>query len=368
MRNSKLIGTLSLVSAALLTAFAASALRAAPANSISAANTIGGCLMFPPNSVFNTKINALPTDVRSADYVNAIGANTQLHPDFGTVYDGGPIGIPYTVVPTSQPLVPVSFDEPDESEPGPYPIPPDAPIEYGSDHHVLVVQSGNCKLYEIGSAEKQANGSWTAFSGAVWDLNSNALRPETWTSADAAGLPMLPLLVRYDEVQSGQINHVVRFSASITQRAYVWPGRHYASSNTQLNRPPMGQRFRLKASVNVEAMQISTEAKVIFRALQQYGMMLSDNGSDWYITGAPDPRWNDDELVTAFRLLRGSDFEAVDESSLLVNKDSGEAKQAVSGPTATATLSPTPRFTPTPTLSPTPFVPSSWVYLPLARK
>jgi hypothetical protein len=338
---------------------AATTLYAAPVKQ--AASDIGGCAMFPANSIFNASIRALPTDVRSADYVASIGSNTALHPDFGTVYDGGPIGIPYTTAPTAQPFVQVEFQVPEESDPDPYPIPPNAPIEYGTDHHVLVVHSGACKLYEIGSAEKKANGSWTAFSGAAWDLNSNALRPETWTSADAAGLPMLPLLVRYDEVQSGRITHALRFAAVITQRAYVWPGRHYASSNTQLNRPPMAQRFRLKASVNVEAMNVSAEAKVIFRALQEYGMFLADNGSNWYIHGVPDSRWNDDELVTAFRQLRGRDFEAVNSSSLMVNRDSGEAKQT-DGPTTT------PSVTPTPTHTLTPITPTHWVYLPVARK
>ena len=351
----------------LLMAFTATTLQAAPTP-----GSIGGCALFPANSVFNTKIVALPTDVRSADYVNSIGANTPLHPDFGTVYNGGPIGIPFIAVPTAQPLVLVVFDEPDESDPGPYPIPPDAPIEFGSDRHVLVVHSGPCKLYEMGVSMKQDNGSnvsWTAFSGAVWDLNSNALRPDTWTSADAAGLPMLPLLVRYDDVQTGQINHAVRFTAGITRRAYVWPGRHYASSNTQANRPPLGQRFRLKALVNVEAMSISAEAKVIFRALQEYGMFLADNGSNWYISGAPDSRWNDEELVSAFDQLKGSDFEAVDESSLMVNKDSGEARQmGQPGATATPTATVTPSISPTPTLTPTPFAPTHWVYLPLARR
>ena len=348
----------------LLIGFVANALHA---SSLSPQASIGGCPMFPANSVFNTKINALPTDVSSTAYVNSIGTNTSLHADFGTVYDGGPIGIPYTTVPTAQPRVSVAFDEPGESDPGPYPIPPDAPVEFSSDHHVLVVQSGACKLYEIGNGVKQANGSWQAYSGAVWDLNSNALRPETWTSADAAGLPMLPLLVRYDEVQTGTLNHAVRFTADITRKAYVWPGRHYASSNTQANRPPMGQRFRLKASVNVTTLNISAEAKVIFKALQDYGMFLSDNGGNWFINGAPDPRWNDDELSSAFGKLKGSDFEAVDETSLIVNKDSGEAKSS-GAPSSTPTVTPTPRFTPTPTVSPTPFTATDWVYLPIIRK
>ena len=345
---------LALCTTALLVASAVRVLVAAPS-----ASSIGGCAMFPANSVFNTNIAALPTDVSSSAYVNSIGTNTALHPDFGTVYNGGPIGIPYIAVPTTQPLVPVAFDEPDESDPGPYPIPPDAPVEFGSDRHVLVVHSGQCKLYEMGVGIKQANGAWHAYSGATWDLTSNALRPDTWTSADAAGLPMLPLLVRYEEVQAGQIAHALRFTADITRRAYVWPGRHYASSNTQANRPPLGQRFRLKASVNIAAMNISAEAKVIFRALQQYGMFLADNGSNWFISGAPDSRWDDDDLVSAFGKLKGSDFEAVDESSLMVAKDSGEAKPA-GEPTAT--------FTPMPVITQTPFAPTYWMYLPLARK
>jgi hypothetical protein len=187
----------------------------------------------------------------------------------------------------------------------------------------LVVDRDRCKLYELWNARPQAGGSWRAGSGAIFDLNSNALRPDTWTSADAAGLPILPGLVRYDEVAAGAIHHALRFTVQNTQQAYVWPARHYASYSTNPARPPMGQRFRLKASYTIPA-NFSPEVKVILTALKTYGMFLADNGSNWYISGAPDSRWNDDRLANELRQIRGSDFEAVDESSLMVNPNSGQ--------------------------------------------
>ncbi len=291
---------------------------------------VGGCPLFPANNVWNTRIDSLPVDPRSDDYINMIGSNTGVHPDFGTEWEGAPIGIPYTTVPGTQPLVQVVFEYDDESDPGPYPIPPDAPIEGGpdsdGDRHVLVVDRDNCTLYEMWSSYPQADGSWQAGSGAVFDLLSNALRPDTWTSADAAGLPILPGLVRYDEVASGVITHALRFTARYTQRKYVWPARHYASSSTDPARPPLGQRFRLKASFDISG--FSPEVQVILTALKTYGMFLADNGSNWYISGAPDPRWNDDVLVSELRQVRGSDFEAVDESGFMLDPDSGQARQA----------------------------------------
>jgi hypothetical protein len=284
---------------------------------------IGGCPMFPADSVWNTRIDSLPVDARSSSYIASIGASTGLHPDFGANWDGGPFGIPYTTVPGAQPLVGVTFDYADESDPGPYPIPPDAPVEGGSDRHVLVVDRDHCTLYEMWNAWKQADGSWQAGSGAVFDLQSNALRPDTWTSADAAGLPILPGLVRYDEVAAGEIKHAIRFTVQHTRNAHIWPARHDASSNADLNLPPMGQRFRLKASKDISG--YPAQIQVIFTAFKRYGLILADNGSNWYVSGAPDARWDDDMLVTAFRSLKGSDFEAVDESSLMVHRDSGQA-------------------------------------------
>jgi hypothetical protein len=281
---------------------------------------IGGCPIFPANNIWNTPIDTLPVDARSAAYVSSIGVNTAFHPDFGANPD---YGIPYVVVPASQAGVGVAFDEPDESDAGPYPIPPNPPIEGGSDHHILIVQQSTCKLYELYAAEQQGS-NWQAFSGAIFDLRSNALRPDTWTSADAAGLPILPGLVRRDEVLAGEINHALRFTASRTRGSYIWPARHEASDIADINVPPMGQRFRLKASFDISG--YPAYAQVILRALKKYGMILADNGSNWYVSGTQDTSWDDDALNT-LKQLRGSDFEAVDESSLQIDPDSGQAKQ-----------------------------------------
>jgi hypothetical protein len=303
--------------------------------------SISGCQVLPADNVWNTPIDHLPVDASSAAYVATIGADRTFHPDFGAaIWDGGPIGIPFTTVPGNQPPVSVSFDYADESDPGPYPIPPDAPIEGGSlsdgDRHVLVVDVDNCVLYETFYSWPQPGGSWEAGSGAVFDLESHALRPAGWTSADAAGLPILPGLVRYDEVAAGEIRHALRFTAPQTQRRYVWPARHYASSLTGSQYPPMGKRFRLKASFDISG--FSADVQVILRALKRYGMILADNGSAWYISGAPDPRWDDDVLVSEFRRLKGSDFEAVDETSMVIHADSGQARQPVVSVPAAATL------------------------------
>jgi len=356
------------------------AFRPVPTDASAAAPTpqgpdaIAGCPMFPPDNVWNTRVDSLPVDARSSAYINSIGPNTGLHPDFGTVWAGAPNGIPYTTVLGTQPLVTVTFDYDDESDPGPYPIPPNAPIEGGpdssGDRHVLVVESTNCKLYEMWSSYPQSNGSWAAGSGAVFDLSSNALRPDTWTSADAAGLPILPGLVRYDEVASGVITHALRFTAQRTQRKYIWPARHYASSITDPNVPPMGQRFRLKASFDISS--YPTQVQVILQAFKTYGIILADNGSNWYISGAPDPRWDDDMLSQLSR-VKGLDFEAVDESGLRMDPNSGLAlgsvsdlrvTNAVSGTGAlTATLRWTAPFNPVTTTvrySDAPIVDANW--------
>lgn len=315
---------------------------------------ISGCSIFPTDNIWNARVDGLPLDPRSNDYIASIGANTSLHPDFGAFYLGAPIGIPYVVAPSNQPMVGISFFPPpngyqDESDRGPMPIPPDAPVEGGNsstgDRHVLVVREGECTLYELFNAHKQPDNSWRVSSSAIFDLKSNALRPEGWTSADAAGLPILPGLVRYDEVKSGEIRHAIRFAAAVTQRKYVWPARHFASSNTDPKRPPMGQRFRLKASVDIS--RFPQDMQVIFTAFKHYGIILADNGSNWYVTGAHDPRWDNDVLVSAFRQLKGGDFEAVDASSLMVNKDSGQATNSTP-----ATPQPTPRLTPGSTPAP----------------
>lgn len=258
------------------------------------------------------------------------GATAGLHPDFGSgLWDGGPIGIAFVAVPGAQPFVPVTFIwYGDESDPGPDPIPANAPVEGGSsstgDRHVLVVDTGSCTLYELYYAWPQPDGSWQAGSGANFILASNALRPADWTSADAAGLPILPGLVRYDEVASGAINHAVRFTVPRTRQAYVWPARHYASSSTDPTRPPMGQRFRLKASFDISG--FSPFNQVILTALKRYGMLVADNGSAWYLSGAPDERWDNDDLHHLQTGVHGSDFEAVDESSLMLDPNSAQAR------------------------------------------
>ncbi len=257
------------------------------------------CRLLPANNIWNTPVDTLPVDANSSLYINTIGADDNVHADFGSgTWNGAPIGIPFITVPGSQEKVNVTFTYDDESDPGPYPVPEDAPIEGGSgssgDRHVLVIDRDNCILYELYSAYPQGDGSWTAGSGAIYDLNSNALRPAGWTSADAAGLPILPGLVRYEEVAAGEINHAVRFTVPRTRRAYVWPARHYASSLTGTQYPPMGQRFRLKADFDISG--YSTHTQVILQALKKYGMILADNGSSWFIAGAPDSRWNNSVL------------------------------------------------------------------------
>ena len=288
--------------------------------------------MFPRDNVWNVAVDKLPVDVNSAAYVATIGASKPMHADFGTVYNGAPNGIPFVVVAGTQPKVAVSFDYADESDPGPYPIPTDAPIEggpqAGGDRHVLVVDRDGGKLYELFAAYPNADGSWRAGSGAIFDLDGNALRPATWTSADAAGLPILPGLVRYEEVIAGQIPHALRFTAPQTRNAFIWPARHQASSLAGSQYPPMGQRFRLKAGVDIST--FGPNVQVILRALKRYGMFLADNGSSWFLSGAPDPRWNDDELHQLGRLT-GDDFEAVDESSLMVDPNSGRVSATALG-------------------------------------
>ena len=277
--------------------------------------SLHGKQVFPLDNPWNQDISTAPVDPNSDNLIASMGANVGLHPDFGTVYNGAPNGIPYIVVAGSQPRVPINFTAyGDESDPGPYPVPANAPIEGGpgstGDRHVLVIDRDNWILYEMGYSFPISSGaSWNANCGAIFDLNSNALRPAGWTSADAAGLPIFPGLVRYDEVfEQGVISHALRFTAEPTRRGYVYPARHFASSDTSVNRPPMGMRVRLKASFNIST--FSPRMQVILRALKKYGMILADNGSNWFISGAPDPRWNDDELST-LKTIKGSNFEVV---------------------------------------------------------
>ncbi|MFN8443143.1 MAG: hypothetical protein U0175_20380 [Caldilineaceae bacterium] len=290
--------------------------------------TLENCDVFPSDNIWNATVDTLPLDANSTAYINTIGMNQGFHADFGSgLWEGGPIGIPYMVVASSQPKVAMSFRWPDESDPGPYPIPTDAPIEGGpqsnGDRHVLVLDKDNCILYETYRSFQQQDGSWHADSAAIFDLKSNQLRHDTWTSADAAGLPILPGLVRYDEVASGEIRHAIRFTVPETRNTYVWPARHQASDLTESQYPPMGQRFRLKA--NYPLASFSPQMRVILQAMKTYGIILADNGSSWYISGAPDERW-DNDMLHEIDVLKGSDFEAVDVSSLMVNVDSGQVK------------------------------------------
>jgi hypothetical protein len=277
--------------------------------------TGGACPTFPADNPWNTDISTFALHSRSAAWVASIGSTTKLHPDFGTFWDGAPIGIPFVHVGSGQPKVPVSFEYADESDPGPYPIPRDAPIEGGpsssGDRHVIVVDDAACMLYELFAAYPQGGGtSWQAGSGAVFDLRSNALRPDYWTSADAAGLPIYPGLVRYDEVVGdGVIDHALRFTISRSQRGFIHPATHFASSITDANVPPMGARLRMKQSYSCAA--FSTEVKVICAALKRYGMIVADNGSNWYVSGQHDPRWDDDALGD-LKQIPGSAFEAVE--------------------------------------------------------
>jgi hypothetical protein len=290
-----------------------------------ASGAIAGCPLFPENNVWNTPVDNLPVDPYSDDFIQATDLSNGLHPDFGSaLWQGQPIGIPYNLVAGATAGVRVSFYYNSESDPVLYPIPPNPLIEGGSDRHILIVDRDHCGLYELFDAS-QSGGRWSAGSGAYYSLISNDLRPDTWTSADAAGLPILPGLARYDEVAAGAITHALRFTLSNTRNEHIWPARHDASNKTALQYPPMGQRFRLKASYQIPA-NFSSQTKVILQALKTYGMILADNGSDWYISGAPDPGWDDTHLVNELKQVNGADFEAVDESSLMVDPNSGVVK------------------------------------------
>ena len=277
-----------------------------------------GCPVFPDSSPWNQRVDRLPVAADSDRVVASIGFDDHMHADFGSgLWDGGPIGIPITVVRGTQAKTRVSFDYADESDKGPYPIPANVAIEGGrasdGDRHALIVDRDRCKLYELFALYPAGGGGWKAGSGAIWDLRSNRLRPAGWTSADAAGLPILPGLARYEEVARGRIAHALRFTASETRRAYVWPARHFASDATDPALPPMGLRVRLKASYPIAG--FPPQARVVLRALKEYGMILADNGSNWYVSGSPHPKWSNDQLHALHR-VPGSAFEVVDASSL----------------------------------------------------
>jgi hypothetical protein len=276
----------------------------APGTAFSGSPTIGDCPIFPTDNAWNTDVSNAPVD-RSHDYIGSLGSMT-LWPDFG---GDGAYGIPFVSVPFSQPLVPISFEVADESDPGPYPVPPDAPVESGGDRHVLTLRQGDCKLFELYAASREGSG-WHAYSGAVWDLTSNKLRPERWTSADAAGLPILPGLARRDEADSGTIRHALRITVPVTQKAYIHPATHWASSNTDTNQPPMGLRVRLKASYDISGLR--GQAHAIAQALKTYGALVADNAgsSRVYVGGVVDRGW-DDEALNGIKTIPASALEAV---------------------------------------------------------
>jgi hypothetical protein len=277
-----------------------------------AAAAIAGCPIFPATSPWNQRIDGAPVRPGSDAMIRAIGLDGSVHPDFGSGrYAGHPIGIPFQVVSTHAKTTRVKFQYADESDKGPYPIPAHPKLEGGSDRHLLVVQKGSCKLFELFAAHRHGS-SWSAGSGAIWNLRSNHLRPKGWTSADAAGLPILPGLARYDEVARGEITHALRFTVDQTRNAFVFPARHRASDLTDPNLPAMGQRLRLKASVDIS--HLPRQARIVATALKRYGMIVADNGSDWFISGAPDPGWDNDDLHQLGR-LKGSDFEVVSEAN-----------------------------------------------------
>src|SRR5207253_800397 len=277
------------------------------------------CQVFPQDNNWNTDISNLPVHARSAQWlVSMAAATTNLHPDFG----GPPYGFPYNVVGNAHPTVSVTFQYASESDPGPYPIGPDTLVENGSDRHALIINRDTCTLYEL--YDLQGSGSsWTAGSGAIFPLGSNTLRPLGWTSADAAGLPLFPGLVRWDEVQAGAINHAIRFTAQQTDQSFLWPARHQAGSAANPSLPPMGARFRLKSTYDIS--HFSAQAQVILVAMQHYGLILADNGSNWFFSGTEDAAWPD-SLLSELKSVPAGQFEAVDESALMTDPNSAAAK------------------------------------------
>lgn len=293
----------------------ASAAAAGPASRLPQAP---GCSVFPASSPWNQRVDRLPVAPGSDRIVAAIGRDDNVHADFGSgLWAGGPIGIPVTVVGRTQPKSRVAFEYAAESDKGPYPIPRNVAIEGGlnadGDRHALIVDRDTCRLYELFALYPTAGGGWRAGSGAIFDLRSNRLRPAGWTSADAAGLPILPGLARYEEIAGGRIDHALRFTVRETRRAYVWPARHFASDSTDPSLPPMGLRFRLKRSYPIAG--FPRQARIVLQALKEYGMIVADNGSNWYLSGAPHARWSNEQLRTLHR-VPGSAFEVVDGTKL----------------------------------------------------
>ncbi|WP_051942997.1 hypothetical protein [Streptacidiphilus rugosus] len=290
---------------------------------------LGGCPVAPADSIWRTPVDTLPVSPHSGAYITAIGADQHLHADFGSgTWNGAPMGIPITVIPAGTPAARVGFDYASESDQGTYPIPDTALIEGGpssqGDRHVIALDTSRCRDYELYNAHPQGSNVWHAGSGAVFDLHSDALRQAGWTSADAAGLPILPGLARYDEAATGTIDHALRITVPRTQAGYLWPARHSASDSSDTDLPPMGLRLRLKASVDIS--RLSPNARSIATALKIYGAIVADNGSPWYVSGTQDQRWNND-VLHQLDFITGSDFEAVDVSTLQISPDSAAAHQ-----------------------------------------
>jgi len=336
-RGGTIAGILIVLTACALLPAAASASASAPVGVPGGrpATTLPGttCPAFPADNVWNTEITGLPVDTHSAAWLRTMAASsTNLHPDFGP--GGGPktpYGIPWVVVKASQPLVPVKFQYASESDKGPYPFSATTPIEGGQgasgDRHAIMVNPKSCTLYELYNAHYYSGGRSTAGSGAIWSLSSNKLRPAGWTSADAAGLPILPGLLKYDEVASGDIDHAIRFTANTTDSAYIWPARHEAGAGRNADYPPMGARFRLKASFSLAASKCSAACQTVVTAMKQYGLILADNGSNWYFQGTADSRWTYG-FVDQLKQIPARAFVAVNESSLQCFANSGQARHA----------------------------------------
>lgn len=285
---------------------------------------LAGCPVFPADHAWNTRVDHLPVHPDSQAWIERISLEKGLHPDFGSGrWEGKRIGIPYNVTDGGAPRVVFAFDYADESDPGPYPVPADARIEEGRDRHLLVLDASDCTLYELFDV-RRTDAGWAAGSGAIFDLRGYELRPDGWTSADAAGLAILPGLVRYDEVASGEIRHALRFTADWTSGNHLWPARHHAATG-DLDDPPMGMRVRLRADFDTTG--FTPEVRVILETLQKYGMILADNGGDWFITGEPDERWDNDALVGELYQVKGWDLEVVDTTSLMIDPDSGRARR-----------------------------------------
>ena len=300
------------------------------------------CPSFPVDSWWNTAIESLPVHEKSSVWMPNMRPDRDLHPDFGPSFGEEPVdyGIPVTVVDSTHPKVQVDFDFDEDSDHVGYPLGDDTLIEGGGDRHTVIVDKDSCRLWETWATERSGN-AWRAGSGATWDLRSNALRPGGWTSADAAGLPILPGLLRYDEIASGSINHAIRFTTQVTDRAYLWPARHHAGAVTNSDYPPMGARFRLRAGFPVS--QFSAQARVVLTAMKTYGMVLADNGGSWFFQGERDPRWADQlDLIGELKDIPASAFEAVDTSSLMIDPNSMAARQPITTPPTTpGTTSPT---------------------------